>query len=65
MEQYLQLYVSCQQDGQAEWLPMTGFAHNNRQNSSIGKSPFYVNLGRHPNIYGEGMEVNTKGPRGG
>ena len=65
MEQYLQLYVSYQQDDPAEWLPMTEFAHKNRQNSSTGKSPFYVNLGRHPNIHGEGMEVDTKGPRGG
>ena len=30
---------------------MAKFAHNNRQCSSIGKSPFIVNLRRHPNIY--------------
>ena len=59
MEQYLRLYISYQQDDWAEWLPMAEFAHNNRQHSSTGKSPFFVNLGRHPNIHGE-REKSTK-----
>ena len=54
MEQYLRLYISYRQDDWAEWLPMVEFAHNNRQHSSTGKSPFFVNLGRHPDIHGEG-----------
>jgi len=59
MEQYLRLYISYQQDDWAKWLPMAEFAHNNRQHLSTGKSPFFVNLGKHPNIHGEG-EKSTK-----
>ena len=62
MEQYLQLYISYRQEDWAEWLPMTEFAHNNRQHSSTRKSPFFVYLGRHPNIHGEGEKSTGRVP---
>ena len=60
MEQYLQLYISYRQDNWVEWLPIAEFAHSNRQHLSTGRSPFIVNLRRHPNIYGEGKESTQK-----
>ena len=38
------------------WLPIAGFAYNNRQHSSTGRLPFFVNLRKYPNIYEEGKE---------
>jgi len=54
MEQYLWLYCSYWQDDWTEWLPMAEFAYNNWIYLATGKSPFFVNLGRHPNT---GREV--------
>jgi len=54
MEQYLRLYCSYQQDDWTKWLPMAKFAYNNWIHSATGKSPFFVNLGRHSNT---GREV--------
>ena len=62
MEQYLRLYISYRQDDWAEWLSMAEFAHNNRQHSSTGKSTFFVNLVRHPNIHGEGENSTGRIP---
>ena len=39
---------------------MAEFAYNNRQYSSTGRSLFLVNLGRHPNIYGEDKRSTQK-----
>ena len=64
MEQYLQLYISYQQDNQAKWLSMAKFAHNNRQHSSTGKSPSFLNIERHPNIYREGEKSTGRVPEG-
>jgi len=51
MEQYLWLYCSYRQDDWTEWLPMAEFAYNNQIHSATGKSPFFVNLGHHPNCH--------------
>jgi len=41
---------------------MAEFAHNNRQHLSTEKSSFFVNLGRHPNIHGEGEKSTERVP---
>jgi len=38
-----------------EWLSITEFSYNNQIYSSIGQSPFIVNLGHYPNI---GKDIN-------
>lgn len=48
IEQYLRVFVNHKQDDWAEWLPMAGFAYNDKVQSSTGFSPFYVNKGYHP-----------------
>jgi len=54
MEQYLWLYCSYWQDDWTEWLLMAEFAYNNQIHLATGKSPFFINLGHHPNT---GREV--------
>ena len=39
---------------------MAEFAYNNRQYSSTDKSPFLVNLERHPNINRQEQESSEK-----
>ena len=36
------------QDDWSEWLASAEFAYNNRQHSSTGQSPFYLEYGYHP-----------------
>ena len=62
LEQYLRLYISHRQDDWAEWLSIAEFAYNNRKHASTGKSPFLINLGRHPNTGNETSGVERKTP---
>jgi len=39
---------------------MTKFTYNNRQHLSTEKSPFFMNLGRHPNAYGQEKALTEK-----
>ena len=50
LEQYLRLYCNYRQNNWAEWLSIAEFSYNNQIHSSTGRSPFLINLGRHPNI---------------
>jgi len=50
LEQYLRLYYNYRQNDWTEWLSIAEFSYNNQIHSSTGRSPFLVNLGRHPNI---------------
>ena len=52
LEQYLQLYCNYRQNDWAEWLSIAEFSYNNWIHSSIGQSPFMINLGCHPNVGG-------------
>ena len=52
LEQYLRLYTNFMQDDWSDWLSQAEFAYNNRQHSSTGFSPFYLEYGRHPHIPG-------------
>ena len=45
IEQYLRIFVNHHQDDWAEWLPMAAFSYNNKVQTSLGHSPFFVNHG--------------------
>src|SRR5258707_8373130 len=47
LEQYLWVYMSCQQDDWATLLPMAKFTYNNTMNATTGVSPFFANKGYH------------------
>jgi hypothetical protein len=48
LEQYLQLYTNFMQDDWSNWLSTAEFAYNNRQHSSTGNSPFFLEYSYHP-----------------
>ena len=50
IEQYLRIFINYYQSDWAEWLPMAGFAYNNKVQSSTGHSPFIAIYGYHPNM---------------
>ena len=56
LEQCLRLYIIHHQDDWVDWISMAEFAHNNRVHSATGFSPFYVNMGYHPNC---GTNIST------
>jgi len=46
----LRFYVSYRQDDWDLYLPTCQFAVNNAKQASTGKTPFYLNHGRHPGL---------------
>ena len=48
LEQYLQVFGNFQQDNWAELIPFMEFAHNARQHSATGRSPFEIWYGFQP-----------------
>ena len=48
LEQYLQVLRNFQQDNWAELIPLMEFAHNTRQHSATGRSPFRIWYGFQP-----------------
>ena len=50
LEQYLRFYVNYNQDNWAKLLPLAEFAYNNSPHSSTKLSPFFANMGFHPNL---------------
>ena len=48
IEQYLRIFINYHQNDWADWLSLAEFSYNNREQSSTGYSPFYINTGRHP-----------------
>ena len=48
IEQYLRLFIDHHQSDWAEWLSLAEFAYNNKVQTSLGHSPFFVNHGYHP-----------------
>jgi len=59
LEQYLRLYCNYRQNDWAEWLSIAEFSYNNQIHSSIGRSPFLINLGHHPST-GQDIEKTTE-----
>ena len=51
LEAYLRHYVSYQQDNWVRYLAAAQLAINNQVSSTTGKSPFFANYGRHPDLY--------------
>ena len=50
LEQYLRCYICHLQDDWVDLLPVAEFSYNNSQNASTKQTPFFANLGYHPNI---------------
>lgn len=50
LEQYLRCFICHLQDDWVDLLPLAEFSYNNSQNASTKQSPFFANLGYHPNI---------------
>ncbi|XP_073418731.1 uncharacterized protein [Dendrobates tinctorius] len=50
LEQYLRCFICHLQDDWVDLLPLAEFSYNNSQSASTKLSPFYANLGYHPNI---------------
>jgi len=58
----LRLYCNYRQNDWAEWLSIAEFSYNNQIHSSIGRSPFLVNLGRHPNTGQDTGKITEDSP---
>ncbi|CAJ0936995.1 unnamed protein product [Ranitomeya imitator] len=50
LEQYLHCFICHLQDDWVDLLPLAEFSYNNSRSASTKQSPFYANLGYHPNI---------------
>jgi hypothetical protein len=50
LKQYLQVFVSEQQDNWMELLPLAEFQYNNHVHASTQHSPFLLDTGRHPGM---------------
>ena len=48
IEQYLQLFISHQQDDWPEWIAIAEFSYNNKICMSMKMSHFFTNYGYHP-----------------
>ncbi|MBW0490907.1 hypothetical protein O181_030622 [Austropuccinia psidii MF-1] len=62
LEQYLQMYVSYNQDDWHTWHPLAEFAYNNAENSSPKKSPFFIIYGRNPSF--DSIHISQDSPAG-
>ena len=49
IEQYLQIFVNERQTDWVDWLSLATFSYNDKEQTSTGHSPFFLNHGRHPN----------------
>ncbi|GLB39530.1 putative coprinopsis cinerea okayama7 130 [Lyophyllum shimeji] len=50
LETYIRAYCSYQQDDWVDYLALAEFSFNNSKNSSTQQTPFYANLGYHPDF---------------
>ena len=51
MKTYLKIYSNPQQTNWASLLPMAQLAYNNKLSEATGKTPYFANHGRHPNLF--------------
>ena len=49
IEQYLWIFVNEWKTNWVDWLSLATFSYNNKEQTSTGDSPFFLNHGRHPN----------------
>ncbi|MBW0481912.1 hypothetical protein O181_021627 [Austropuccinia psidii MF-1] len=56
------MYVSYHQDDWYTWLPLSEFAYNNEQQSSIKQSPFFTIYGRNPSF--DSINISQYSPAG-
>ena len=49
IEQYLRIFVNKLQTDWADWLSLATFSYNDKEQTSMGHSPFFLNHGRHLN----------------
>jgi hypothetical protein len=59
IEQYLRLFCNYRQTDWVEWLAMAEFTHNDHVNRSTGKTPFELNIRRHPRKHPD-IRISTK-----
>ena len=48
IEQYLRMFINYHQSDWVSWLSLAEFSYNDKEQTSTGHSPFFVNYGRHP-----------------
>ena len=48
IEQYLRIFIDHHKSNWSEWLSLAEFSYNNKVQTSLGHSPFFVNHGYHP-----------------
>ena len=51
MKTYLRIYSNQRQNNWVSLLPMAQMAYNNKVSESTGKTPFFANYGKHPNLF--------------
>ena len=57
IEQYLQIFVNERQTDWVDWLSLATFSYNDKEQTSTGHSPFFLNHRRHPN---KGLEPHRE-----
>ena len=57
IEQYLRIFVNEWQTDWVDWLSLATFSYNDKEQTSTGHSPFFLNHGRHPN---KGLEPHRE-----
>ena len=45
---FLRHYINYQHDNWTEWLAAAKFQYNDKRHTTIGRTPFELNFGRHP-----------------
>jgi transposase InsO family protein len=51
MKTYLKIYSNTSQTNWVELLPMAQMAYNNKLSEATGKTPYFANHGKHPNLF--------------
>jgi hypothetical protein len=60
LEQYIQIFINEQQNNWNTLLPLGKFTYNNHVHSSTQHSPFFLNMGRHPQMGFEPLQQPSK-----
>jgi len=59
IEQYIRIFCNNRQNDWSDWLATAEFTHNDQVNRSTGKTPFELNIGRHPRKHPD-IRLSTK-----